>query len=127
MYRHGYVRDCNRAVCGSFLVAKTPRPALGTTQFGWVSGHFILPWVKRPGREAGHSSTSDAKFRIIGAITPLPLCAIMMCIGKNFTFFLPFAVCVKLLFVYFPVIICYLCCCVSDVSKVCHFKDTVEF
>lgn len=126
MYRHGYVGDCNRAVCGSFLVAKTPRPALGTTQFGWVPGHFILPWVKRPGREAGHSPTSDAKVQNKWSYTSTPLMCLNDVYRGKLSFFVPFAVCVNLLFVHFTVI-CYLCCCVSDVCKACHFKDTVEF
>jgi hypothetical protein len=96
--------DGNRAVCGSFLVAKTPRPALGTTQFGWVPGHLTLPWVKRSGLEAGHSPTSDAKFQNKWSYTSTPLMCLHDMYREKLHFFLPFALSVNLLFIYFPVI-----------------------
>lgn len=92
----------------------------------WVPGHLTLPRVKWPGREAGYSR-QILKFRISGAIPPLPLCAFVMGIEKIFALFFYLLQYVSTYCVYFPVIIWYLCCCVSDDSKACHFKDTVEF
>jgi len=92
------VGDCNRAVYGSFLVAKTLRPHLGTNQFGWVPGHLTFPSVKRPVRVAGHLHRM-LKFRISGAIPSRSLCAFMMCIGKTLLF-TPFAVCVNFLYTF---------------------------
>jgi hypothetical protein len=39
--------------------------------YGTVTGEFF-PWVKWPGREAGHSPPSSAEVRMSGTIPPLP-------------------------------------------------------
>jgi len=105
VYRLRYVGDCNRVVCGSFLVAKTPGPSLGTTQFGWVPGHLTLPCVKRPGREADHSPTSDAKFQNKWSYTLLFL-PFAVCVNFLYTFQLLFDICaVMLVMVLRPVIL----------------------
>ena len=105
VYRLRYVGDCNRVVCGSFLVAKTPGLSLGTTHFGWVPRHLTLPCVKRPGSEAGHSSTSDAKFRNKWSYT-LPFLPFAVCVNFLYTFQLLFDICaVVLVIVLRPVIL----------------------
>jgi hypothetical protein len=55
------------------LFSTASRPTLGATQtpIQWVPWAF-LQGVKRPGREADHSSPSSAEIKNFGAIPPLP-------------------------------------------------------
>jgi len=58
---------------GISLFATTSILALRPTQppIQWVTG-AISPWVKRPGREADHSSPSTVEIKMSGAILSVP-------------------------------------------------------
>jgi hypothetical protein len=81
--------DFRRAL-GVFLFTTASRTVLGPTQppIQWVPGTLSLG-VKRPGREADHSSPSSAEVRMRGAISPLSQYVSMAwCLAKhrdNFT------------------------------------------
>jgi hypothetical protein len=57
-----------------FLFITASRPAVGPTQppMRWVPRALFLG-IKRPGREADHSPSSDSEVKMCGAIPPLPI------------------------------------------------------
>jgi hypothetical protein len=58
---------------GIVLCSTRSRPALRATQLPiqWLPG-TLYPEVKRPGREADHSSPSSAEVKIVAVIPPFP-------------------------------------------------------
>jgi hypothetical protein len=68
----------------NFLFSTSPRPALGSTQppIQWVPW-ALSPWVKRPRREADHSSPTSAEVKKMCIYTSSPPYAYR----DNFTFY----------------------------------------
>jgi hypothetical protein len=79
---------------GIFLFPIVTRPALGHTQLPiqWAPGALYLE-IKRPGREADHSSPSSAKVKNAWSYTSIPKYVFTAkCLVKhriNFTFIIP--------------------------------------
>jgi hypothetical protein len=63
----------------NFLFSKSSRPALGYTQppNQWIPG-ALSPTVKRPGREADHSSPASAEVKKMWIYTSTPTYAFMV-------------------------------------------------
>jgi hypothetical protein len=83
--RAGRPRFNSRQVLRIFLFATASRPALGPTQpsIQWVAGD-ISPGVKRPGREADHSSLSSAKVKNAWSYTSTsPYAFMAWCLVKH--------------------------------------------
>jgi hypothetical protein len=66
--------------------SNTSRPALWSTEFPvqWISG-VGAPSLenKGPGHADYHSLHLALMFRMSGAISPIPMCAYMACVGEN--------------------------------------------